>query len=57
MSVSYGTTQLAKLSFNRPSVVLTADVFQYIYIYYTIFYKIAQDTQHHNKSLNVKAGY
>ena len=25
------TTQLAKLSFNHPSVVLTADVFQYFY--------------------------
>ena len=24
-------TQLAKLSFNHPSVVLTADVFQYFY--------------------------
>ena len=25
------TTQLAKLSFNHPSVVLTAEVFQYFY--------------------------
>ena len=25
------TTQLAKLSFNHPSVVLTADVFRYFY--------------------------
>ena len=30
MSVSDVITQLAKLSFNHPSVVLTADVFQFL---------------------------
>ena len=31
-------TQLAKLSFNHPSVVLTADVFQYFYSVPGIFF-------------------
>ena len=43
------TTQLAKLGFNHPSVVLTADVFPNIYT--QVDNKILQYPRHREKSL------